>query len=141
MILYLESVLLTPGHVCWRLLRHEPRIKVGVPICSTPSENLRFRLIDSPLPPNTTESPVPKDVLAYFRAPCAPGAYNGKKILAVFGGLDNVMPRSLADDRWPVIASEAAAFDTWVDSEFGHVVSQDMVRHAAEWLWRWGLTE
>jgi len=80
-------------------------------------------------------------VLAYFHAPCAEGAYRGKKILTIFGGLDNIMPYTLGEARWNEIVREAEVTDRWIDPDFGHVVSPGMVARAAEWLWRWGLTE
>lgn len=122
-------------------MRNDDRINIFVPICSIPSEVLRLRLLTSPLPPGTSETYVPESVKAFFNAPCPTSVYRGKKILAIHGGLDFIMPWHLGAQRWEEIRTEAGAAERWIDEGFGHVVTPGMVEHAAEWFWRWGLTE
>lgn len=129
------------GHVAWRLLREDDRIRIGVPICSLPSETLGRKLLNRELPPNSPPSHVPPVVERFFNTPSPPGTYAGKCILAIHGGLDAVLPWTLGDDRWLEIAQEAKAAERYVQPDAGHIVSQEMVRRTAEWLWRYGLTE
>ncbi|BEI79790.1 hypothetical protein CcaverHIS002_0103190 [Cutaneotrichosporon cavernicola] len=129
------------GHVTWRMVREDPRVKIAVPICSYPGEALGPLLIKRAevLPDKTY---LPPSVEKFFLERSAPGTYAGKKILALHGDLDALMPWHKAEDEWQRVAGECAPGESerWVDYDHGHVVSQDMVRRAAEWFWRWGLS-
>lgn len=99
-----------------------------------PSDALRNRLLTG------DNGYVPKDTLTWFNTPCEEGAYVGKKILALHGGVDQIMPFKLGAEKYPQIRKEAVS-EVYVDENFGHVVTREMVRRTAEWMWRWGLTE
>lgn len=124
------------------MIREDPRVKIAVPICSLPSDALGKHLLwrADKLPDNTTH--LPTAVREYFGSRAAPGTYRGKKILALHGGLDAMLPWKNGAEEWEKVVSEAGPGEAerWIDEGYGHVVSQEMVRRTAEWLWRWGLS-
>lgn len=71
-----------------------------------------------------------------------PDAYRNKKILSIHGGLDFLMPyqRCIPVVEQIKTQSYPGQVHLWIDPDSGHRVSQDMVRRAAEWCWRWGLS-
>jgi dienelactone hydrolase len=129
------------GHVTWRMVREDPRVKIAVPICSLPGEALGPLLLKrAEMLPDKTH--LPPAVEKFFLERSAPGTYAGKKILALHGDLDALMPWQSADDEWKRVASECSPGESerWIDNDYGHVVSQEMVRRTAAWFWRWGLS-
>lgn len=129
------------GHVTWRLLREDPRVKIGVPIITVPSEaqgeHLLQRAVHMPVP--TTYRPPAVD--RYYFGNSGTG-YAGKKILSIHGGLDALIPPSGAVDAFEAIKKEGneGEMEMWVQEERGHVVTPEMTARVAEWIWRWGLT-
>lgn len=124
------------------MIREDPRVNIAVPICSLPSESLGRHLlwrVDSLTDKSTY---VPTAVRDFFRTNPPKGTYAGKKILSLHGGLDAMVPWQNGAKDWDAITAEMGAgeADRWVDEAYGHVVSQEMVRRAAEWFWRWGLS-
>lgn len=133
--------LLTVGHITWRLLREDPRIKVGVALISVPSEALGDFL-------NRTgnynaAALTPPAIKEYFWTPSAPGTYADSKILALHGKLDRVLPVTMGASWFPRIQAQAPPGNIMqvVQEGYGHVVTPEMVRMASEWVWRWGLSE
>jgi predicted esterase len=102
---------------------------------------LRLRLLTSPLPPGTEEAYVPENIREWYYRPVAEGVYASRRILALYGGHDRVIPWQLGAQRWDEIVPLAAAAERWIDDGAGHKVSAGMVGRAAEWFWRWELTE
>lgn len=125
------------GHLCWRLLRESPAIQLGVPICSTPSESLGSLLQVERLPPGVPAVQQPPEVAHYFehREPGHWARYRGKKVLAIHGQLDGVMPFRLGEASWDEIAREAAVAERWEEQRRGHVCSPPMVERAARIVW------
>lgn len=122
------------------MVREDPRVSIAVPICSLPSESLGRHLlwrVDNLRDQNTY---VPMAVRNFFRTETPTGTYKGKKVLSIHGSLDAMVPWQNGAKDWDVISAEMGEgnAERWVDEAHGHVVSQEMVRRTAEWLWRWG---
>lgn len=126
------------GHSVWRLLRHDPSVRFGIPIISIPSEVLGVNLEDraGQYGVSPEELIYPDGVRHFMMAVPPPGAYAGKKILVLSGGKDVSMPIERAE---PVIEKISLEADVeWrVDESAGHKISQDMVRWTADAVWRW----
>jgi len=140
---YLQRFL-TLGHVCWRLLREDARIRIAVPICSMPSEALGWHFVRRVEEEAETETYLPPDIREWLSAPSARGTYRGKKILSLHGGLDALNPPNSGKFKLDQIMAEAENaedVEMWVHEDRGHVVSPEMVRRAGEWFWRWGFSE
>lgn len=133
------------GHVCWRLLRDNPQIRVAVPICSVPSESLGKLFMARELPPGSKESFLPDATRDFFITPPAEGTYAGRHILAIHGAHDALIPWQWGDEDWDVIEKEAMSTGgsaaRHIVPTAGHKVSEEMVRLTAEWCWYFGLTE
>lgn len=133
------------GHLCWRLLRECPQVKLGIPICSTPSESLGNLLRAKVLPPDAPEVTQPPEVVHYFseshNEPNHWERYDGKKILAVHGQLDNVMPFRLGAESWEKLAPHTAVAQRYEEPGRGHVCSPPMVRRAAEFIWNHSVSQ
>lgn len=128
------------GHLCWRLLRECAQIRLGVPICSTPSESLGNLLRAEVLPPGAQPVVQPPEVVHYFsrshrEEPRHWERYAGKKVLAVHGQLDNVMPFRLGAESWAQLTQHTAAAERYEEPGRGHVCSPPMVRRAAQFIW------
>lgn len=133
--------MLTAGHVSWRLLREDPRIRIGVPICSLPSEAIGQLFMSRELPDGAPPTALPQGTADFFLVPSPAGTYKGKAILCLLGALDAVMPPEGGQKQWEGISTECEASAKYVQPDIGHIVSRDMVRMTAEWLWYYGLTE
>lgn len=127
------------GHVTWRLLREDPRIRIGVPIISIPSEAQGEMLIKRV---GKVETYFPPAVKKYFFEKSG-DVYRGKKILSIHGELDMLIEPKACLDAWDMIRAQGGEgeMERFVQEERGHVVTPEMVAKAAEWFWRWGLTE
>lgn len=127
------------GHLTWRLLRESPQIRLGVPICSTPSESLGNLLRAEQLPPGAPEVTQPPEVVHYFsmshHEPRHWERYAGKKILAIHGQLDNVMPFRLGAENWAKLTQHTAVSERYEEAGRGHVCSPPMVKRAAQFIW------
>lgn len=126
------------GHAVWRLLRHDPTVRFGIPIISIPSEVLGVNLEERARQYGVSSEELiyPDGVRHYMMGAPPPGAYKGKKILICSGGKDVSMPIERAE---PVVAkiSEEADVEWRTDESAGHKISQDMVRWTADAIWRW----
>lgn len=67
--------------------------------------------------------------------------YRGKKILALCGGVDEVIPPRLGMGEWDdvvgLLGDDSARMV--VQENAGHICTPEMVAHAAEWFYRWGV--
>jgi len=128
----------------WRLLRDDPRVRVGVPIVSIPPEELGTLLtIASAREGNlgTPEKPYPETLRRLYERPTPPGAYTGKKILCLYGEEDAMVPYGLGAAALRKIMQEYPGdVRFWIQPAKGHVCSPEMVQMAAEWFWRWGVS-
>ncbi|BEJ16152.1 hypothetical protein CspHIS471_0507570 [Cutaneotrichosporon sp. HIS471] len=131
------------GHLTWRMLRDDPRIRIGAPIVSIPPEYLagiltrQFRVP----PPDDPLNIIPSTVRNAFELQAAPGSYANKKILSVHGAIDETIPVRLAKDEFVRIRTETDSLEVYVQDGMGHVVTPEMVKRVAEWFWRWGCCE
>ncbi|KLT41821.1 hypothetical protein CC85DRAFT_246861 [Cutaneotrichosporon oleaginosum] len=135
-----SGVSLGAGHLTWRMLRDDPRIRIGAPIVSIPPEFLagiltrRFRVP----PPDDPDNIIPSAVRAAFEMKAPPGSYRNKKILSVHGAIDETIPVRLAKDEFARIRGETDTLEVFVQDGMGHVVTPEMVSQVAKWFWRWG---
>lgn len=136
--------MLTTGHVAWRLLRDDLRVRVGVPIVSVPPERLGTLLtiaskVDGSL--GTPEKPYPETLRKLYEHPTPQGAYTGKKILCLYGEVDAMVPFGLGAAALKKIMEEYPGdVRFWRQKDRGHVCTPEMVQLTAEWFWRWGLS-
>lgn len=123
------------------MLREDPRVTVGVPIISLPSECLGTFLARPE--PYASIALAPPAIHEYFFTPSEPEAYAGKKILTLHGELDRVIPISIGATWFSRIKAQAGEGEIvqTIQDGWGHVVTPEMVKLASEWVWRWGLTE
>ncbi|OCF56102.1 hypothetical protein L486_06043 [Kwoniella mangroviensis CBS 10435] len=134
------------GHVAWRLLREEPRIRIGIPIIGLPFESFpkymgpRAESLNIPFEPPT----YPPSLVPVLEGDVDHSNYKGKKILTIHGGHDKLVPleKGLKDIEKILDAvndSEGGKADIYVDDKTGHAVSKEMVWKTAEWVWEYGL--
>jgi predicted esterase len=84
----------------------------------------------------------PKATREFYEAKSPQGVYRGKKILALHGAIDQVVPPDLgADDWFNQVVAEAGPDNTERDIQagMGHICTPEMVGKAAEWFYRWGV--
>ncbi|BEJ13460.1 hypothetical protein CspHIS471_0306340 [Cutaneotrichosporon sp. HIS471] len=130
------------GHLAWRLLRDDPRVRVGVPIVSIPPEKLGTLLTiaserEGTL--GTAAKPYPASLRRVYERATPPGAYMGKKILCLYGEVDAMVPYALGAEALKGIMEEYPGdVQFWIQEERGHVCTPEMVQRAALWFWRWG---
>ena len=71
--------------------------------------------------------------------------YNGKKILSLHGQADLMVPylegEKEIEDVKRAMKDGGGELEVWLEDGKGHVLSPEMVKKAAEWIWRWGLAE
>jgi len=84
------------GHATWLGLRHEPRIRIGIPICGCPDyltliEQRAERLGVPRVPPYIPGS-LRALVRSYDTAAAPAGAFAGKSVLVLAGADDTVVP-------------------------------------------------
>jgi hypothetical protein len=106
-----------------------------------PSESLGPLFMARKLPPGSPDTLLPPSTKEFFLASSVEGTYKDKKILSLHGALDMIMPHAWGQADWDRIAAECPAAAMHVQPDAGHIVSTEMVRMTAEWLWYYGLTE
>jgi hypothetical protein len=135
------------GHVNWRLLKNDKRVRVAVPIIAVPADSLgnvhtaRFAA-DKTL--GTDNMYYPRATREFYEGKSAPGTYRGKKILALHGGIDSVVPPAFGQKDWDtVIVPECGPGNAvqWIQPGRGHICTPEMVEKAAEWFYRWGVAD
>ncbi|KAI9450132.1 Alpha/Beta hydrolase protein [Lactarius psammicola] len=86
------------GHATWLALRHEPRIRIGIPICGCADIFALLERGADKLGIARTAPYFPESlrvlVGAYSAVTAPPGAFVGKRILALSGADDNLVPWS-----------------------------------------------
>lgn len=136
---------LTPGHVAWRLLKEDPRIQIAAPIIAVPADSLinvhtpRF-VADGTI--NTDKMYYPKATREFYEGKSPKGVYKGKKILALHGSIDEVVPSAAGQKDWDnQIVPECGPGNTEqvIQQGQGHICTPEMVGRAAEWFYRWGV--
>jgi len=116
-----------------------------VPIISIPSEALGGLLTArvQKLAAQGIQTYYPPAVAEFYESRPAPDAYANKKILAIYGKEDRMLPIRFGQEAFDVIAARAvepAHVVQYIQEKKGHVVSREMVGRAAEWFWRWSLS-
>ncbi|ORY33053.1 hypothetical protein BCR39DRAFT_520946 [Naematelia encephala] len=131
------------GHVVWRLLHHEPRIKHAIPILGVPLEAFT-RLMGTRATSQGLEfaPPLyPPSLRPLLEVPIPEGCYSGKKILSIHGGSDPVVPFELGrDDIMRVKEEFGGQLELFVQDGIGHAVTFEMLQKTAEWVWLWALS-
>lgn len=88
----------------------------------------------------TTAQYYPKHVKQFYEEPTPPGTWVGRKILALHGELDQVVPPVFSKDSWPKVVAEAGSDSTeqYIQPGVGHICTPDMVRRASYWFYQHG---
>lgn len=123
------------------MVRDDPRVRVVVPVNTTPSpslpriwsQNEQLYREHPPLLPAATRK-------WFFDQPPA-SVYRGKKILSLHGAEDNVVPFKISEESFPPIQAACPPGDVekWIQPGAGHLCSPEMVQRGAEWFYRWGV--
>ncbi|CAD6572983.1 MAG: hypothetical protein TREMPRED_000703 [Tremellales sp. Tagirdzhanova-0007] len=142
---YIATGVSMGGNVTWRLLREEPRINIAIPILGLPFESFaryvgaRAIKLGFPFTPPT----YPPSLRPLFESPVPHDAYVGKKILSLHGERDQLVPYHYGEADIETVLSRAAIkgeMEVWKQEGAGHVVTVEMVKRTAEWIWRWALS-
>lgn len=75
----------------------------------------------------------------FYEGKSAPGTYRDKKILALCGAIDEVVPHTFGDEEWQRVRGEADVAEQWVQEGRGHICTPEMVARAAAWFAKHGL--
>jgi len=69
------------------------------------------------------------------------GCYRDKKILSIHGEKDTLVPiaQGREDIQAVVDGAEKGEVVVWEQEGAGHVVTVEMVKKTAEWIWRWAV--
>lgn len=123
-------------------LTPDPRVRIAVPIISVPADALknvhtaRFKA-EGTL--GTDKMYYPRATRAFYEDVTPKGTYKDKMILALCGGVDEVVPPAFGAEEWEGVKKEAKAAEQWIQAGRGHICTPEMVGRAAEWFVRWGL--
>jgi hypothetical protein len=129
------------GHMVWRLLREDPRVRVGVPIASVPPETLAMFITGSGSEYDIPVEGTAAAVRDYFSTQTLPSDFTGKHILSLHGGADPIMGLNRMQDTLTRIGAYADHFEIYAEPGIGHQVTPEMVRRTAAWFWRFGMCE
>jgi predicted esterase len=81
---------------------------------------------------------------SFFRTPAPAGVFGDKRILSIHGGEDKLVPYSIGQEEIEKIQREVESGKGEVKVQImeglGHVVTVDMVKMTAEWIWKCCLT-
>ncbi|KAL1411867.1 hypothetical protein Q8F55_002844 [Vanrija albida] len=140
---YMATGVSLGGHLLWRLMKEDPRIRVAVPIISCPPDSLvlvhtaHWRANGTL---GTNAMYYPKHVREFYEDSTPDGVWVGRKILALHGDLDQVVPPVFSEASWPKVVAEAGRDSTEqvIQPGVGHICTPEMVRRASEWFYRWG---
>ncbi len=123
----------------------EPRINIAIPIIGLPFEAFTRYLSAraESLGFSFTPPIYPPSLRPVLEAPVSDRAYYGKKILSIHGERDTLVPYSQGKVDIDEVLRRAmkGEMEVWVQEGAGHVVTVEMVRKTAEWVWRWALSE
>lgn len=87
----------------------------------------------------------PPSLLSFFQNTRKEGVFAGKRILTIHGGDDTLVPYPIGKDeiervKREVESDEQGRMKVEVMPGLGHVVTTDMVKMTAEWIWKFCLT-
>jgi len=84
------------GHATWLALRHEPRIRIGIPICGCPDYLTLIEQRAERLGVPRTPPYIPESLRALVRTndtvPATATAFEGKRLLVLAGADDKLVP-------------------------------------------------
>lgn len=145
------------GHATWATLRHDPRVKIGVPIIGCPDYKalLAPRIKKRPPPggPDALVPPVWPDtfdrLLAqqgvvecdYTSNDATSNPYYGKRILVLGGADDRLVPPHIGYPFFEGLnVGPSGAKRQIIEAGAGHECTPAMIRHLADWIWEHGLS-
>lgn len=122
----------------------DDRVRVAVPIIAVPADALgrvhtaRFRA-EGIL--GTDKMYYPSRTRAFYEDKQGAAPYAGRKILALCGGVDEVIPPRLGQQEWQDVVDLLGPENAvqWIQPGRGHICTPEMVGRAAEWFLRWGV--
>jgi hypothetical protein len=126
----------------------EPRIQTAVPIIGLPFPTFEkyLKARANGLGMEWTAPLIPPSMVPFFERSRAEGhgVFGGKKILTIHGGEDRLVPYDQGEVDITRIQNEVEEGDgvmkVQVMQGLGHVVTVDMVKMTAEWIWKYCLT-
>nr|ODO03828.1 hypothetical protein L204_00167 [Cryptococcus depauperatus CBS 7855] len=141
------------GHVTWKLLHDDPRVRIGIPIIGLPFESVPIYLqarAESSHPPLRWEPPLYPPSLRMLIEPkrderVEQECYGGKRILTMHGKEDTLVPYSRGEPdikkigMWVKKGGGICVID--VQEKVGHVCTIQMMQKTAEWVWIYALKE
>ena len=78
--------------------------------------------------------------LSRMFTPTVKGCYSGKKILSIHGEIDTLVPYSHGADSIALARKECVEsggeMEIFVQDGAGHVVTPEMLKRVADWVWR-----
>lgn len=127
----------------WRADTAEPRIRTAVPIIGLPFPSLEPCLRARAEGLGLTWGPplFPPSLASLLTSPRPEGVFRGKRILTIHGGSDKLVPYAVGAEeiesikREVEVGGEGGKVSVQVMEGLGHVVTPDMVKMAAEWIW------
>lgn len=135
------------GHVVWRLVKEDPSVRIAVPIIAVPPDSLihvhtpRF-VADKTI--GTDKMYYPKAAREFYESKSPKGAYSGKKIYALHGEIDEVVPYRAGQKDWEEnVVPECGRGNTeqWIQKGRGHIITPEMVERTAGWFYKWGVAQ
>lgn len=126
----------------------EPRIRTAVPLIGLPFTSLEpcLRARAEGLGLAWAPPLFPPSLAGLLTSPRPEGAFRGKRILTIHGGNDKLVPYAAGKDEIDRIKDEVEGggqggkVSVQVMEGLGHVVTADMVKMTAEWIWAKCLT-
>ncbi|WOO79942.1 uncharacterized protein LOC62_02G003456 [Vanrija pseudolonga] len=119
------------GHQTWRLLKSDPRIRLGAPIISIPPElfgtGFLFKYGEAAGAVPAAYGPA---LDRFYLLP--EGGYEGKKIFCLYGELDMVIPveiglAQLAKNKANAESKPGGLVESYIQKNRGHVITPEMV--------------
>ena len=126
----------------------EPRIKTAIPIIGLPFTSFEpyLRARAEGLNMSWTPPLVPPSIKEYFESVNNQGlvGFEGKRILTIHGSEDKLVPydigKSDIGEAQRLVEDSEGVMKVQLMEGLGHVVTIDMVKMTAEWVWRYCLT-
>ncbi|KAH9930068.1 Alpha/Beta hydrolase protein [Fomitopsis serialis] len=138
------------GHAAWYTLRHEPRVKLGIPVIGCPdylglmSDRAALNGIpfESPYIPQSFLTVVAQQdpATASYKAADSSNPFYGKKILVLSGADDKLVPWTASKEFVDNLnVGPEGAKEVIVAPGVGHKCTEDMVRAMSKFLWEQAL--
>lgn len=118
-------------------------MNIAIPIIGLPAESYTRYLSARTTSLGFAFTPpiYPPSLRPVLEAPVPERAYYGKKILTIHGEVDTLVP--YAQGKGDIDAVEQRVtkgeMEVWIQEGAGHVVTVEMVKRTAEWVWKWAM--